>query len=40
MLFNPAPNTEIVAGSVLIILGERPAITQLEQIAQGGAVAL
>lgn len=35
MLFNPAPTTEIVAGSVLIILGERPAITQLEQIALG-----
>jgi voltage-gated potassium channel len=39
MLFNPAPTTEIVAGSVLIILGERPAITQLEQIAQGGHLA-
>ena len=39
MLFNPAPATEIVAGSVLIILGERPAITQLELIAQGNAVA-
>lgn len=35
MLFNPAPATEISAGSVLIILGERPAITQLEQIALG-----
>jgi voltage-gated potassium channel len=35
MLFNPAPATRIVAGSVLIILGERPAITRLEQIAQG-----
>jgi voltage-gated potassium channel len=39
MIFNPAPNTAIVAGSVLIILGERPAITRLEQIAQGHAVA-
>ena len=39
MLFNPAPATEIAAGSVLIILGERPAITQLEQIAQGDGVA-
>jgi voltage-gated potassium channel len=39
MLFNPAPATEIAAGSVLIILGERPAITQLEQIAQGSALA-
>ncbi|NJC87070.1 MAG: potassium channel protein [Desulfuromonas sp.] len=38
MLFNPAPDTEIAAGSVLIILGERPAITQLEQVAQGNAV--
>jgi voltage-gated potassium channel len=38
MLFNPAPDTEIVAGSVLIILGERLGITQLEQIAQGTAV--
>ena len=40
MLFNPAPATEIASGSVLIILGERPAITQLEQIAQGHAHAL
>lgn len=39
MLFNPVPATEINAGSVLIILGERLAITQLEQIAQGGAIA-
>jgi voltage-gated potassium channel len=39
MLFNPAPATEILAGSVLIILGERPAINQLEQIAQGHPVA-
>jgi len=39
MLFNPAPGTAIAAGSVLIILGERPAITQLEQIAQGHAAA-
>ena len=37
MLFNPPPDTAIVAHSVLIILGERPAITQLEQIAQGWA---
>lgn len=38
MLFNPAPATAIDAGSVLIILGERPAINQLEQIAQGNSV--
>jgi len=37
MLFNPPPDTAINAHSVLIILGERPAITQLEQIAQGWA---
>lgn len=35
MLFNPPPATEIVSGSVLITLGERPAITQLEQMAKG-----
>jgi voltage-gated potassium channel len=35
MLFNPQPQTIINAHSVLIILGERPAITQLERIAQG-----
>lgn len=35
MLFNPPPQTEINAHSVLIILGERPSITQLEQIALG-----
>lgn len=40
MLFNPVPTTAIAAGSVLIILGERPAITQLEQIARGGALVL
>jgi voltage-gated potassium channel len=35
MLFNPPSQTTINAHSVLIILGERPAITQLEQMAQG-----
>lgn len=35
MLFNPPPATEIGSGSVLITLGERPAITQLELIARG-----
>jgi voltage-gated potassium channel len=35
MLFNPPSQTTINAHSVLIILGERPAITQLEQLAQG-----
>ncbi len=39
MLFNPAPTARIIAGSVLIILGERLAITQLEQIAKGNASA-
>jgi voltage-gated potassium channel len=35
MLFNPPSHTAINAHSVLIILGERPAITQLEQLAKG-----
>lgn len=35
MLFNPPSHTEINAHSVLIVLGERLAITQLEQLAQG-----
>jgi K+/H+ antiporter YhaU regulatory subunit KhtT len=35
MLFNPPSHTTINAHSVLIILGERPSITKLEQIAQG-----
>jgi len=35
MLFNPPSQTVISAHSVLIILGERPAITRLEQVAQG-----
>ncbi len=35
MIFNP-PSTQIIeSGSVLIILGERPAINQLEKIAGG-----
>jgi len=38
MLFNPPPQTAIDAHSVLIILGERPAIKQLEQIALGNTV--
>ncbi len=37
MLFNPPPQTAINAHSVLIILGERHSITQLEKIAQGQA---
>ena len=35
MLFNPPSQTVINAHSVLIILGERLAITRLEQVAQG-----
>lgn len=34
MLFNPPSHTVINPHSVLIILGERPAITRLEQVAQ------
>jgi len=34
MLFNPPSQTTINAHSVLIILGERPAISQLERLAQ------
>jgi len=37
MLFNPAPTTAIATGDVLITLGERSAIQNLEQIASGGA---
>ncbi len=36
MLFNPSPATIIDPGAVLITLGERPAIIQLEKIARGG----
>lgn len=36
MLFNPSPATVIDACSVLITLGERNAISQLEKIAAGG----
>ena len=35
MIFNPPPNQVIEPNSVLIILGERPAINQLEKIAEG-----
>ena len=36
MIFNPPPEKKIEPNSVLIILGERPAINQLEKIAGGG----
>jgi len=35
MTFNPPPDKNIEPNSVLIILGERPAISQLEKIARG-----
>ena len=35
MIFNPSPATAIVSGAILITLGERPAINQLEKIAFG-----
>jgi voltage-gated potassium channel len=35
MIFNPPPEKKIEPNSVLIILGERPAISQLEKIAGG-----
>ncbi len=35
MIFNPPPNKVIEPNSVLIILGERKAISQLEKIARG-----
>ena len=35
MIFNPPPGKNIEPNSVLIILGERPAISQLEKIAGG-----
>jgi K+/H+ antiporter YhaU regulatory subunit KhtT len=35
MTFNPPPEKNIEPNSVLIILGERPAISQLEKIAGG-----
>jgi voltage-gated potassium channel len=35
MIFNPSPNEVIEANSVLIILGEQPAINQLEKLAAG-----
>jgi voltage-gated potassium channel len=35
MIFNPPPEKNIEPNSVLIILGERPAISQLEKIAGG-----
>ncbi len=35
MIFNPPPEKKIEPNSVLIILGERPAISQLERIAGG-----
>jgi K+/H+ antiporter YhaU regulatory subunit KhtT len=35
MTFNPPPTKKIEPNSVLIILGERPAIGQLEKIAGG-----
>jgi voltage-gated potassium channel len=31
MLFNPGPNTEILAGDILIVLGEYSQITALEK---------
>lgn len=37
MIFNPPSHQVIDSGSVLITLGERPAIDQLEQIAEGAA---
>ena len=37
MTFNPPPSQVIDAGSVLITLGERPSIDQLEKIAFGSA---
>jgi voltage-gated potassium channel len=36
MTFNPPPEKQIEANSVLIILGERPSINRLETIAGGG----
>lgn len=36
MTFNPPPEKNIEPNSVLIILGERPAISKLEKIAGGG----
>ena len=36
MTFNPPPEKNIEPNSVLIILGERPAISKLEKIARGG----
>lgn len=36
MTFNPASETTINAGDILITLGERPSIAKLEQIAAGG----
>ena len=37
MIFNPPPTQVIEPSSVLIILGERPSINQLEKIAGGRA---
>jgi uncharacterized protein with PhoU and TrkA domain len=36
MIFNPPPNKVIEPHSVLIILGQRQSISQLEKIAGGG----
>jgi len=36
MVFNPPPHKVIEANSVLITLGEQPAITKLEKLAKGG----
>lgn len=36
MMFNPEPTTVIEAEDVLITIGERPAIQNLEQVAAGG----
>ena len=38
MVFNPAPQTDIDQGDVLITLGERAAIQHLEQVAAPGTV--
>jgi len=37
MLFNPVPATTIASGDILITLGERSAIQNLEQVASGGS---
>lgn len=38
MIFNPPPTRVIEPNSILIILGERPAISQLEKIAGGDSL--